>query len=94
MGEGQIWSVTKRSQKERPPLVSSDIKEQNNTAMMQKTHATLSVSKRKYECKGREVGTNKKDASYLSHFPFKIFSFFGVVSKDFLLLLHVPMIKL
>lgn len=40
MGEGQIWSVAMRSQKERPPLVPLDIKEQN-TGMMQKAHLTL-----------------------------------------------------
>lgn len=62
MGEGQIWSVAMRSQKERPPLVPLDIKEQN-TGMMQKAHLTLLVRKHKYEREDRKVGTNKKDAS-------------------------------
>lgn len=61
---------------------------------MPEAHLTLLVSQRKYECSEREVGINKKDASYLNYFPFEILLVFGLVSKEFLLQIHIPIIKL
>lgn len=61
---------------------------------MQKAHLPLLVSKQKYEWAEVEVGTNEKNASYLNYFPFEILVFSGVVSKEFLLQIHIPVPKL